>query len=127
MPLYGHELTETIDPLQEGLGWAVKFDKGEFIGRDAILRRRDDKTRRHRVGLEIEGKRIARENASVSANGQEIGQVTSGTFAPTLGKAIAMAYVDPEFAASGTPCEVDVRGKPARARVVPLPFYRRNR
>jgi aminomethyltransferase len=125
MPLYGHELTEQIDPLQAGLAWAVKFDKGDFIGREALLRRRDDKSRRQRVGLEIEGKRIARENAGVFAKGKAIGQVTSGTFAPTLGKAIAMAYVDPEFAPTGTMCEVDVRGKAAAARVASLPFYRR--
>ncbi len=125
MPLYGHELTEQLDPLQAGLSWAVKFDKGEFIGRDALLRLREDKSRRRRVGLEIEGKRIARENAMLSANGHEIGRITSGTFAPTLGKAIAMAYVDPEFAEVGKTFEVDVRGKAAAARVVPLPFYKR--
>jgi aminomethyltransferase len=125
MPLYGHELTDQIDPLQAGLNWAVKFDKGDFIGRDALLRRREDPTRRQRVGLEIEGKRIARENAAVTADGREIGTVSSGTFAPTLGRAIAMAFVEPASAAAGTSCEVDVRGKPAPARVVPLPFYRR--
>ena len=80
---------------------------------------------RRRVGLELEGKRIAREGAGVLADGRELGRVTSGTFAPTLGKTIAMAYVDPDHAAPGTACAVDVRGKPAPARVVPLPFYQR--
>jgi aminomethyltransferase len=125
MPLYGHELSEEIDPFQAGLGWAVKLDKGDFIGRDALLRRREDQTRRVRVGLELEGKRIAREGSAVLSQGQEIGRLTSGTFAPTIGKAIAMAYVDPNQAKPGTACEVDIRGKPAAARVVSLPFYKR--
>ncbi len=125
MPLYGHELTEDIDPFQAGVGWAVKMDKGDFIGREALARRRQDKSLRKRVGLELEGKRLAREGASVMKDGKVIGKVSSGTFAPTLAKAIAMAYVDPACVSPGTICEVDVRGKPAAARVVPLPFYRR--
>src|ERR687888_603607 len=84
MPLYGHELSEEIDPFQAGLGWAVKLDKGDFLGREALLKRRQDKTLRMRAGLEVEGKRIAREGASVLREGREIGRVTSGTFAPTL-------------------------------------------
>ena len=126
MPLYGHELSEEIDPLQAGLSWAVKLDKGDFIGRDALLRRQQDTTRRVRVGLEIEGKRIAREGAAVLREGTEVGRVTSGTFTPTLNKAVAMAYVDPSLSPVGTSCEVDVRGKPAPARVVRLPFYKRS-
>jgi aminomethyltransferase len=125
MPLYGHELTEETDPYQAGLGWAVKPDKGDFIGREALLRLRDDAARRRRVGLELQGKRIAREGAAVVRDGGEVGRVTSGTFSPTLGRVIAMAYVDPACAAAGTECAVDVRGKTEPARVVPLPFYRR--
>jgi aminomethyltransferase len=125
MPLYGHELSEEIDPFQAGLAWTVKMDKGEFIGRDALERRRRDPTLPHRVGLELDGMRIARERAAVTAGGRAIGRVTSGTFAPALAKAIAMAYVDPRHTTAGTACEVDIRGKPAPARVVPLPFYRR--
>ncbi len=127
MPLYGHELTEDIDPFQAGLGWAVKMDKGDFIGREALMRRRQDKSLRQRVGLELEGKRLAREGASIMKDNKTIGTVTSGTFAPTLAKAIAMAYVDPAYTQPGTTCEVDVRGKPSSARVVPLPFYRRTK
>jgi aminomethyltransferase len=125
MPLYGHELTEDIDPFQAGLAWAVKLDKGDFIGRDALLRRRHNPTFRHRVGLELEGKRPAREGAKVLRDGTEIGQVTSGTLTPTLNKAIAMAFVVPDLAQPDTVLEVDIRGKLAPARVVPLPFYRR--
>lgn len=127
MPLYGHELNEDIDPLQAGLGWAVKLDTGDFIGREALLRRRADKTLRRRVGLELEGKRIGREGADILCEGRQVGRVTSGTFAPTLGKAIAMAYVEATLTTPGTACEVDIRGKPAPAHVVPLPFYRRSR
>jgi aminomethyltransferase len=125
MPLYGHELNEDIDPLQAGIGWAVKLDKGDFIGRDALRRRKGDPALKRRIGLELEGKRIAREGAAVLKGGAEVGRVTSGTFAPTLDRAIAMAYVDPALAAVGTACEVDIRGKAAPAKVVPLPFYKR--
>jgi aminomethyltransferase len=125
MPLYGHELNEDIDPLQAGLSWAVKLDKGEFIGRAALLRLREDKQRRQRVGLELAGKRIAREGAGLMHEGREIGKVTSGTFSPTLSKSIAMAYIDPAFTAPGSACQVDIRGKTEPARVVQLPFYRR--
>jgi aminomethyltransferase len=125
MPLYGHELTEEIDPFQAGLAWAVKLDKGDFLGRDALLRRREDPGLLKRVGLELEGKRIAREGAIIRKDDQEIGRITSGTFAPTLARTIAMGYVAPAFTAVGTPCTVEVRGKPEPARIVKLPFYRR--
>jgi aminomethyltransferase len=125
MPLYGHELSEEIDPFQAGLNWAVKMDKAEFIGRSALERRRADTTLRKRVGLALAGKRIAREGAAVVANGKEIGVVTSGTFAPTLQKTVAMAYLDPAFIKPGTSCDVDVRGKSEPAKVVRLPFYKR--
>jgi aminomethyltransferase len=125
MPLYGHELGEEIDPFQAGLAWAVKMDKGEFIGREALVRRQKDATLRRRVGLELEGKRIAREGAAVLAGGKEVGKVTSGTLSPTLGKVIAMAYVEPGCTAAGTGLEVDIRGTAVPARVAPLPFYKR--
>ncbi len=125
MPLYGHELDEDTDPLQAGLAWAVKFDKGDFIGKEALLKRRADKSLPVRVGLELEGKRIAREGAAVLLAGAPVGKVTSGTFSPSLGKALAMAYVAPDHAAINTALTVDVRGKGEAAKVVPLPFYRR--
>jgi aminomethyltransferase len=127
MPLYGHELNEETDPFQAGLSWAVKLDKGDFIGREALLRRRQDPSLPQRVGLELEGKRIAREGAAVLRDGESVGRVTSGTFSPTLNKAIAMAYVKPAHAQAGTSCAVDVRGKREHARIVPLPFYRRRK
>ena len=127
MPLYGHELNEDVDPFQAGLGWAVKLDKEAFVGREALVRLSQDRSRPQRVGLELEGKRIAREGAAVIVDGKPAGRVTSGTFSPTLLKAIAMAYIDPVHSVPGTVCEVDVRGKVAAAQVVPLPFYRRPR
>ncbi len=125
MPLYGHELNEQIDPFHAGLGWAVKLDKGDFRGRAALVQRKDDATVRRRVGLELGGKRIAREGAAVLAGGKTIGTVTSGTFSPTFNKPIAMAYVEPAYQAVGTALEIDIRGTAEAAQVVPLPFYRR--
>jgi aminomethyltransferase len=125
MPLYGHELDEQTDPLQAGLAWAVKFDKREFVGREAMLRRRDDAALPKRIGLELAGRRIARDGAAVVRDGETVGRVTSGTFAPTLQKAIAMAYVKPTLTALGGHLQVDVRGKLEDAKVVPVPFYRR--
>jgi aminomethyltransferase len=120
MPLYGHELDEDIDPIQAGLAWAVKFDKGDFIGRDAIQRRKQDTKR---VGLVLEGPRAAREGALVSRAGQTLGRVTSGTRTPTVGKAIAMAYVTP--VEIGSRVEVAVGSGTTPAEIVALPFYRR--
>jgi aminomethyltransferase len=125
MPLYGHELNEEIDPFQAGLAWAVKMDKGDFIGRTALEKRRNDPALRRRVGLELLDKRPAREGALVLKEGREVGKVTSGTLTPTLNKAIAMAYVQPNCTELGTTLEVDIRGKPSAARVVKLPFYKR--
>jgi aminomethyltransferase len=126
MPLYGHEMDETVDPYTAELGWAVKLDKGSFVGRDAL---RDLKTNhlRTRVGLALEGKRIARQGCPVLFEDEQVGVVTSGTYAPTLGQSLAMALVRRRNATIGTSLTVDVRGKPEPALVVPLPFYSRNR
>jgi aminomethyltransferase len=125
MPLYGHELSEEIDPLQAGLGWAVKFDKGDFVGRDALLTRQKDIERPVRVGLELDGRRAAREGSVVRHAGRAVGKVTSGTVTPTLDRPIAMAYVLPGHSAPGTALDVEVGKAQAPARVVALPFYRR--
>lgn len=125
MPLYGHELDETIDPLTAGLGFAVKLDAGEFIGRDALTAVKEQPTGRTRVGLELEGRRIAREGAELYIGDTQVGHVTSGTFSPTLEKSIAMAYIATDHAAEGTDVDVDIRGKRVPATIVRLPFYRR--
>lgn len=127
MPLYGHELNEETDPFQAGLNWAVKLDKGDFLGRAALVKRQQDKTLRRRVGLELPGKRIAREGYDITAASKLAGIVTSGTFAPTLEKSIAMAYVSPDLTAIGTKVDIDIRGKPEPATVVKLPFYSRKK
>ncbi|MSQ93562.1 MAG: glycine cleavage system aminomethyltransferase GcvT [Gemmataceae bacterium] len=125
MPLYGHELGEEIDPFQAGLNWAVKLDKGDFRGKEALLRRQNDTSLRRRVGLELKGKRIAREGAVIKANGKPIGAVSSGTHSPTFGKPIAMGYVEPAYQQVGTPLVIDIRGNDEEAVVVAMPFYKR--
>jgi aminomethyltransferase len=127
MPLYGHELNDTIDPIHAGLSWAVKFDKGEFVGREAIQKATTDNTRPVRIGLEIDGKRAAREGCAITANGAAAGTVTSGSLCPWLDKSLAMGYVQPQFAAVGTKLAVDVRGSLLDAVVVALPFYKRKK
>jgi aminomethyltransferase len=127
MPLYGHELNESVDPIHAGLAWAVKLDKGDFIGRDAIQKATADTTKPVRIGLEIEGKRAAREGCSINAGANAVGTVTSGSLCPWLDKSLAMGYVNPQFAAPGTRLSVDVRGSMLDAGVVPLPFYKRKK
>jgi aminomethyltransferase len=124
MPLYGHELSPTINPYSAGLGWAVKLDKGEFIGRDALAGFRKNPGRR-RIGLTIEGKRIARQGTPVLAEGETVGVVTSGTYSPSLDRSLAMALVDPLAADPGAGLRVEIRGQIEPATVVPLPFYHR--
>jgi aminomethyltransferase len=125
MPLYGHELNETIDPLTAGLSFAVKLNAGDFIGKEALAKIKEAGPTKARIGLELEGRRIAREGATLFAEANEIGEVTSGTFSPTLEKSIAMGYVDVACKEPGTVLEVDIRGKRAQAAVVGLPFYKR--
>lgn len=124
MPLYGHELGEDINPYSAGLGWVVKLDKGDFIGREALTKFRENPGRL-RVGLALDGKRIAREGCRVFDVDREVGRVTSGTFSPTLSASLAMAYVDPDVHTTGTSLKVDVRGHREESRLVELPFYRR--
>ena len=128
MPLYGHELGEAINPYAAGIGWAVKLNKGEFVGREALKRFKHDPGQA-RIGLELSGKRIARQGCVVRHEGNEIGIVTSGTFSPTLGKSLAMALVDvdPRVQEIGETLEVVIRDQAEPVRVVPLPFYHRER
>jgi aminomethyltransferase len=125
MPLYGHELSDEINPVEAGIEFALTTEGREFIGREAILLYRADPTLPKRIGLELGGKRVPRQGYALQRGGEKIGEITSGTFSPTLERPIAMAYVRPEFAATGTELDVDIRGSVEKARVVPLPFYRR--
>ena len=124
MPLYGHELGETIDPLSAGLGWAVDLTK-DFTGAEPLRQIAATGPKRKLVGLELEGRRIARQGTPVGRDGQVVGEVTSGTFSPTLQKSIAMALVDANHAAEGTQLSADLKGSPNPAKVVKLPFYKR--
>jgi aminomethyltransferase len=125
MPLYGHELSEQIDPYQAGLGFAVNLKDRAFPGCEALARRKAAEASRVRVGLELAGRRVPREHYGVFHDERPVGEISSGTFSPTLQKSIAMAYVSPESSAAGTEVLVDVRGRREPARIVPLPFYQR--
>ncbi|MEU6480503.1 glycine cleavage system aminomethyltransferase GcvT [Streptomyces sp. NPDC047017] len=132
MPLYGHELTTALTPFDAGLGRVVKFEKeGDFVGREALgaaAERAAAQPPRVLVGLVAEGRRVPRAGYSVVCGGEVIGEVTSGAPSPTLGKPIAMAYVDAAHAAPGTPgVGVDVRGNHEPYEVVALPFYKRRK
>jgi aminomethyltransferase len=126
MPLYGHELNESIFAAQAGLARVVNLSKeGDFVGREATEAGPPDGARKL-VGLRADGKRAGRAEYSVlDADENEVGVITSGALSPTLGHPIAMAYLDPEFAEPGTELLMDVRGSRVPASVVPLPFYKR--
>jgi aminomethyltransferase len=123
MPLYGHEMDDTISPLEAGLGFAVKMNKEDFIGKKALLDKGAPK--RIRIGLKITGRGIARENCPIFYDDKEIGRTTSGTHSPYLSYPIAMALVDVDYSDIGRKLLVDVRGRKIEAEIVPLPFYKK--
>ena len=123
MPLYGHELSDTISPLTAGLGIFVKMDKPDFIGKASLEAMGTPKMRR--VGLKAVGKGIIREHQDVYADGRIIGQTTSGTHCPYLGCPLAMAILERDYRKIGTRVEVDVRGRRVEAEVVRMPFYKK--
>jgi len=124
MPLYGHELSEEVTPYHAGLGSAVRLDKGDYPGRAALATWKQSPPDRVRIGLTLSGKRVPRQGYAIVAGGKPIGEVTSGTFSPTLDRPIAMGYV-PREAAAQAELGIDLRGRVELAQVVPLPFYRR--
>ncbi len=128
MPLYGHELSENVDPITAGLGFAVNLKGRDFIGRAALDIIAQQKDLPVRVGLELTSRRVPREHYAIVRPGeatQPLGEVTSGTFSPTLDRPIAMGYVPREFSVPGTMLAIDIRGTQAPAKVVKLPFYKR--
>jgi len=126
LPLYGHEISDTINVWEAGLDRFCKMEKSEFIGRAALERAKAAGLKRTLVGLEMIGRGIARDDYKVQdGNGREIGYVASGSPAPFLKKNVALAYVPPEFAAVGTAVRVEIRGQGVEAQVVPTPFYKR--
>jgi len=124
LPLHGHELGAGITPLQAGLGWVVRFDKGDFRGKAPLEAERDRGVARRLRGLATDGRQIPREGQAVSRDGVVVGEVTSGNFSPTLGHGIALAFLPPDMA-EGDTVAVDVRGREVAAHVTKLPFVRR--
>lgn len=120
--LYGNDIDETTDPLEAGLGWTVKLAKDDFIGKDSLVKKREEGPARKFVGLEVQAKRIARKGYGIVANDEAAGAVTSGAFAPFLEKSLAMGYVRPELAAPGGVVNVNIRGLLTEAVVVKIPF-----
>jgi len=127
MPLYGHELNEDVDPYRAGLGFAVSLGDRTFLGSEALAAKSNIEQDVVRVGLKLEGRRAAREGAAVlDADRRKVGEVTSGTFSPTIDAPISMAYVATEMARAGSNIDVDIRGSIVSATITPLPFYKRN-
>ena len=126
LPLYSHEISDTINVWEAGLDRFCKMEKPEFVGRDALQKAKDEGVKRTLVGLEMTERGIARDGYKVlDDTGREIGYVTSGSPAPFLKKNIALAYVPVPSSAMGTPVKVEIRGQGVRAQVVPTPFYKR--
>ena len=125
MPLYGHEMTDDITPLEAGLGVFVKMNKEDFIGKKALEEKGAPKQKR--VGLKVTGRGIIREHADVYVGDKKIGLTTSGTHCPYVKAPLAMALIETEYTALGTAVEVDVRGRRVAAEVIALPFYKKSK
>jgi aminomethyltransferase len=124
MALYGNDLDDTTTPLEASLGWLVKMKKGDFVGRDALVKQKERGLERKLVGFTTEERSFPRHGYPVFANGKPSGEVRSGTLSPTLGIPIGTAYVPPESAAEGSPLEIEIRGKRIPATVQKMPFYK---
>lgn len=122
MALYGHEIDESTNPYEAGLGRVAKLDKGDFVSREALGPLADRDPSRRLIAFELDGG-VPRQGYSIIEHGQSVGRVTSGTVSPTLGKAIGMGYVPPSLSEPGCPLAVEVRGRAIEGRVVALPFY----
>lgn len=127
MPLHGHELSPVINPYQANLPIVALKTKDSFVGREALARIKEQGPESRLVGLVNDGKRAARPGYAVLKDGAKVGEISSGAPSPTLGHAIALAFVSPELTEPGTELDVDLRGKPTPFRVVALPFYQRDR
>ena len=127
MALYGHELDDATTPWEAGLDWVGKLDKGDFVGRDALVRQRESGVPRKLVGFEVTGRGIGRQGHPLRHGGRVVGKVTSGTWSPTFERALGMGYVETALATSGNEVELEVRERPVPARLAAIPFYRRPR
>jgi len=125
MALYGHEIDASISPLEAGLDWIVKWEKGDFVGRQALLQQKESGVRRKLCGFEVHGRGIARDGYEVFLDGAPAGWVTSGSPSPTLNKNIGLCYLPVEHTGIGTAIQIIVRGQPVDAVTVETPFYKR--
>jgi len=125
LSLYGNDIDEDHTPLEAGIGWAVKLDKPSFLGKDALVRQKEEGLSRKLVGFMLTERGIPRQGYPILADGEKVGVVTSGTMSPTLQQPIGMAYVPLELASEGSTFAVEIRGKPVAAKVVKTPFYKR--
>ena len=126
MPLYGHDMNDSINPVEAALDWAVDWKKDSFTGRDVLVAKKDS-CEKKRIGFEMMDRGIPREQYEIQKAGQKIGYVTSGTFSPTLKKNIGMGYVPPSETAEGNEIEIQVRERALKAKIVKLPFYKRKK
>ncbi|MEK6590750.1 MAG: glycine cleavage system aminomethyltransferase GcvT [Nitrospinota bacterium] len=122
-PLYGNDIGEKTTPLEAGLGWVVKFNKGDFIGKDKLQSQRERGMERKLIGFEMTGKGIPRQHYLIFKGSEEIGEVTSGTMSPTLNKAIGIGYVKTGLSGIHEEIEIDIRGNHQKAKIVSTPFY----
>jgi aminomethyltransferase len=128
LPLHGHELAEDITALESGLGWIVKFDKGDFIGKAVLLKQKESGLPRKLIGFHLDDAGIARQGDTVATiDGKTIGVVASGTKTPTINKALGMAFVETPHTALDTKLSFVVRGRAITGHVVQLPFYKRSK
>ena len=123
LPLYGHELDENITPLEAGLGFCVKLNKDDFIGKEQLAKQKSEGLKRKTVGFEMIDRGIPRSNYEVYAEGKKIGHVTTGSYSPTLKKNIGLALIDSLYTKEGTEIEVVIRNKNLKAKVIKKPFY----
>ena len=126
LPLYGQEIDKDISPLEAGLGYFVKLDNGDFIGRDALIKQKEEGLKRKLVGFEMIGKGIPRHEYRVLKDGQDIGFVTTGYKSPTTGRTVGLALVDIEHSKMDTTFDIQIRQKVSPARIVSKRFYQKN-
>jgi aminomethyltransferase len=122
MPLYGHELSADITPVEAGLNFAISYNK-KFIGRDALLKQKLERPERMLVGFELVERGVAREGYQVRYQGETVGFVTSGMYTPTLERYLGMAFVPRSLAKPETELEIIIRTKPVKAKLIKRPFY----
>lgn len=124
--LYGHDIDDAHTPLEAGLGWIVKMEKGEFVGREVLQKQKAEGVRRKLVGFELIGAGVPREGYSLLKDANPIGEVTSGTMGPSVKKPIGIGYARADLSVEGSTFDVDIRGRAVPARVVKTPFWKKS-